>query len=185
MADLWISADGGVAQRSRRPGGVPAVPLHDLGPTSKRGTKVTFKPDGTIFPDTVYVWDILAKRLRELAFLNSGIHITLIDERTEEGREPRREEFHYEGGIREFVAMLNVNKTVLNPDVVYFHRERNGIDVEVALQYNDGTAENIHSYTNNINTIEGGSHLVGFQTALTRTINNYTKEQINHTHIPN
>ena len=158
--------------------GVTTVPLHDLGPTSKRGTKVTFKPDGTIFPDTVYVWDILAKRLRELAFLNSGIHITLIDERTEEGREPRREEFHYEGGIREFVAMLNVNKTVLNPDVVYFHRERNGIDVEVALQYNDGTAENIHSYTNNINTIEGGSHLVGFQTALTRTINNYTKERM-------
>ncbi len=158
--------------------GVTTVKLHDLGPTAKRGTKVTFKPDGTIFPDTVYVWDILAKRLRELAFLNSGIRIALADERSEEGQPPRREEFCYEGGIREFVAMLNVNKTVLNPEVVYFHRERNGIDVEVALQYNDGTAENIHSYTNNINTIEGGSHLVGFQTALTRTINNYTKERM-------
>ncbi len=156
--------------------GVTVDPLRELGPTTKRGTRVSFKPDGTIFPDTVYVWDILAKRLRELAFLNSGIRITLTDERLEEGQTTGRSEtFHYEGGIREFVSMLNVNKTVINPDVIYFHRERNGIDVEVAMQYNDGTAENIYSYANNINTIEGGSHLTGFQTALTRTINNYTK----------
>ena len=156
--------------------GVTVDPLRELGPTTKRGTRVSFKPDGTIFPDTVYVWDILAKRLRELAFLNSGIRITLTDERLEEGQTAGRSEtFHYEGGIREFVSMLNVNKTVINPDVIYFHRERNGIDVEVAMQYNDGTAENIYSYANNINTIEGGSHLTGFQTALTRTINNYTK----------
>lgn len=156
--------------------GVTVEPLRELGPTTKRGTRVSFKPDGTIFPDTVYEWDILAKRLRELAFLNSGIRISLTDERLAEGQTAgRTETFHYEGGIREFVSMLNVNKTVINPDVIYFHRERNGIDVEVAMQYNDGTSENIFSYANNINTIEGGSHLTGFQAALTRTINNYTK----------
>ncbi|MBQ7207338.1 MAG: DNA topoisomerase (ATP-hydrolyzing) subunit B [Lentisphaeria bacterium] len=159
--------------------GKTTQPLQMLGPTSKRGTRVSFKPDGTIFPDTVYVWDILVKRLRELAFLNSGIKISLTDERENpETGSPRTEEFHYAGGIREFVAMLNVNKKVLNPEVIYFHRERDGIDVEVAMQYNDGTAENIHTYTNNINTVEGGTHLTGFQAALTRTVNNYTRNML-------
>ncbi len=175
----WMDVEvyrGGKAYAIRFERGVTTIKLHELGPTPRRGTKVTFKPDGTIFPETVYVWDILAKRLRELAFLNSGIRITLTDERvSDEQPAARIEHFHYEGGIREFVAMLNQNKTLINPDVIYFHRERNGIDVEVAMQFNDGTSENIYSYTNNINTIEGGSHLVGFQTALTRTINNYTK----------
>ena len=150
--------------------------LKTIGDTDKRGTKVTFKPDGTIFSETVYNWDTLQKRLRELAFLNSGIHITLTDERSTETVSPQSEHFHYEGGIREFVTLLNKEKKVVNPEVIYFHRERNGIDVEVALQYNDGTNENIHSYTNNINTVEGGTHLVGFQTSLTRTINAYAKE---------
>ncbi|MDD3885724.1 MAG: DNA topoisomerase (ATP-hydrolyzing) subunit B [Victivallaceae bacterium] len=158
--------------------GVTTSPLRELGPTDKRGTRVTFKPDGQIFPMTVYDWDTLATRLRELAFLNSGIRISLADERSDAEHAKRNELFHYEGGIRQFVSMLNVNKTLINPDVIYFHRERNGIDVEMAMQYNDGTSENVHSYTNNINTIEGGSHLVGFQTALTRTINNYTKEMM-------
>ncbi len=158
--------------------GVTVSKLRELGPSGKRGTKVTFRPDDTIFPETVYQWDILAKRLRELAFLNSGILISLSDERSDGDTKPRSEKFHYEGGIREFVSMLNLNKTLVCPDVIYFHRERNGIDVEVAMQYNDGTAENIYSYTNNINTIEGGSHLTGFQTALTRTINNYTKSMM-------
>ena len=175
----WMEVEvyrGGKAYSIRFERGVTTVPLHELGPTTKRGTRVTFKPDGTIFPDTVYVWDILAKRLRELAFLNSGIRITLTDERAETPDQPvRTEKFHYEGGIREFVAMLNHNKELVHPDVIYFHRERNNIDVEVAMQYFNGTSENIFSYTNNINTIEGGSHLTGFQTALTRTINNYTK----------
>ncbi len=174
----WMEVEvyrDGKAYSIRFERGVTTVPLHELGPTTKRGTKVTFKPDGTIFPDTVYVWDILAKRLRELAFLNSGIKITLTDERAEGDQPIRSEKFHFEGGIREFVTMLNDKKTVVNPQVIYFHRERNGIDVEVAMQYNDGVAENIYSYTNNINTVEGGSHLTGFQTALTRTINNYTK----------
>ena len=149
--------------------------LKVIGDTAKRGTKVTFKPDGTIFSETVYNWDTLQKRLRELAFLNSGIHITLTDERSTEEIKPQSEHFHYEGGIREFVTLLNKDKKTVNPEVIYFHRERNGIDVEVALQYNDGINENIHSYTNNINTVEGGTHLVGFQTSLTRTINAYAK----------
>ena len=159
--------------------GVTSSPLEVTGTTTKRGTRVTFKPDAQIFPDTVYVWDILAKRLRELAFLNSGIRITLTDER-EAGADgmPRNELFHYEGGIREFVSLLNKDRKVLGQDVIYFHRERGGIDVEVAMQYNDGTQEQVHSYTNNINTVEGGSHLVGFQTALTRTINAYCKEYL-------
>ena len=159
--------------------GVTTSPLEVTGTTDKRGTRVTFKPDAEIFPDTVYVWDILAKRLRELAFLNSGIRITLTDEReTGPDGAPRNEVFHYEGGIREFVSMLNTDRRVLSPEVIYFHRERGGIDVEVAMQYNDGTQEQVHSYTNNINTIEGGSHLVGFQTALTRTINADCKEYL-------
>ena len=159
--------------------GKTAQQLQMLGPTAKRGTKVSFKPDGTIFSTTIYEWDILAKRLRELAFLNSGIKITLTDERVNpETGSPKSELFHYAGGIREFVAMLNTNKKIINPEVIYFHREKDGIDVEVAMQYNDGTSENIHTYTNNINTIEGGTHLTGFQAALTRTINNYTKTML-------
>ncbi len=159
--------------------GITSRELHELGPTSKRGTRISFKPDGTIFPDTVYAWDTLANRLRELAFLNSGIRITLSDEREVDASGAiKRELFFYEGGIREFVTLLNRNKTVINPEVIYFHRERGGIDVEVAMQFNDGTQENIHTYTNNINTIEGGTHLTGFQAALTRTINNYTKTML-------
>ena len=159
--------------------GITVKPLEEKGSTTKRGTRVSFKPDGTIFPDTVYVWDILAKRLRELAFLNSGIHVTLCDEREIIDGKIKQEEFHYEGGIREFVAILNTNREVINTEVIYFHRERSGIDVEVAMQYTErNTQENIHTYTNNINTIEGGTHLVGFQAALTRTINNYIKSSV-------
>ena len=159
--------------------GITTSPLSENGPTNKRGTKVSFKPDGTIFPDTVYVWDILAKRLRELAFLNNGIHVTLVDERETIDGQVKSEEFHYEGGIREFVAILNTNREVINEQVIYFHRERGGIDVEVAMQYTErNTQENIHTYTNNINTIEGGTHLVGFQAALTRTINNYIRSSV-------
>ncbi|MCQ2377651.1 MAG: DNA topoisomerase (ATP-hydrolyzing) subunit B [Victivallaceae bacterium] len=156
--------------------GITDVPLKEIGATDKRGTRVTFKPDGTIFPDTVYHWDTLQNRLRELAFLNRGIQIDLYDER-EIGADgtPKHEHFHFDGGICQFVEMLNENRTVVNPQVIYFHRERGGIDVEVAMQFNDGTQEQVHSYTNNINTIEGGTHLTGFQAALTRTLNNYTK----------
>lgn len=159
--------------------GVTSKQLTEIGTTTKRGTKVSFKPDGTIFPDTVYVWDTLAKRLRELAFLNRGIHITLTDERDITDGSPRSEHFHYEGGIKEFVTILNTDREVINPEVIYFHRERAGIDVEVAMQYTlNNTFENIHTYTNNINTVEGGTHLVGFQAALTRTINNYIRNTV-------
>ena len=176
--DVEVCRDGKIHAISFKRG-VTSKQLAVIGTTSKRGTKVSFKPDGTIFPDTVYVWDILAKRLRELAFLNRGIHITLSDERDVTSGAPRSEHFHYEGGIKEFVAILNTDREVINPEVIYFHRERAGIDVEVAMQYTlNNTFENIHTYTNNINTIEGGTHLVGFQSALTRTINNYIRNTV-------
>ncbi len=156
--------------------GITTSPLQDMGPTDRRGTKVTFKPDGTIFQTTIYVRQILANRLRELAFLNQGIRITLCDEREVTDGAALEELFYFEGGIKEFVSLLNADRTVLNPEVLYFHREKDGIDVEVALQYIDGIAQQIRSYTNNINTVEGGTHLSGFLSALTRTINNYGHE---------
>jgi len=175
--NVTVCRDGGMYEIGFERGNT-ARPLRRIGDSAKRGTKVTFKPDGTIFPDTVYVWDILANRLRELAFLNRGITISLTDEREEEGAQHKHNTFHYEGGICEFVSMLNANKQLLHSEVIYFHREKDNIDVEVAMQYNDGFAENIFSYTNNINTVEGGTHLTGFQTALTRTINNYAKSML-------
>ncbi|HRR29559.1 MAG TPA: DNA topoisomerase (ATP-hydrolyzing) subunit B, partial [Victivallales bacterium] len=146
-------------------------PLVKIRPIDKTGTIVRFKPDGLIFLVKEFSWDILANRLRELAFLNKGLRISLTDERAEQ---VRSEVFYYEGGISEFVKHLNSNKQILH-DVIYIHKEKDGVDVEIAMQYNDGFAENIFSYTNNINTIEGGTHLSGFQAALTRTINNYAK----------
>ena len=143
--------------------------LRQLGPVSDRGTTVTFKPDGEIFSVTVYKWEILANRLRELAFLNRGVKITLSDER--EGQ-ARKEVFKYDGGISEFVTHLNENKKTLHP-VIYMHKAKEGLDVEVAMQYNDTFSTQIYSYANNINTFEGGTHLTGFQSALTRTINSY------------
>jgi DNA gyrase subunit B len=173
--EVEVNRDGG-AFFIRFERGITKTQLTKLHASEKTGTKVTFKPDPTIFPDTVFIWDILATRLRELAFLNRGITITLKDERThEDGSGERLEKFHYDGGIVEFVKMLNDNKQVLNPAPIYFHRDKDNIDVELAMQYNDGFSENIFSYANNINTIEGGTHLTGFQGALTRTINNYAK----------
>ncbi len=151
-------------------------PLVQTHPTDKHGTKVTFKPDGDIFSVKVFTWDILANRLRELAFLNRGITITLMDEREQEdGSSERKEKFYYEGGICEFVKYLNVNKQLLFPEPIYFSGVKNGIDVELAMQYNDSFSETIFSYANNINTIEGGTHLSGLQGALTRSINAYAK----------
>ncbi|MBR7121213.1 MAG: DNA topoisomerase (ATP-hydrolyzing) subunit B [Lentisphaeria bacterium] len=156
--------------------GITTKPLIDLGPTDKRGTKVSFKPDGSIFQTTTYVRQTLAKRLRELAFLNRGIHITLCDEREAADSEAREELFYFEGGIKEFVSLLNTDREVLNPEVLYFHREKDGIDVEVAMQYIDGITSQIMAYTNNINTVDGGTHLSGFLSSLTRTVNNYGHE---------
>ncbi len=152
--------------------GNTVTPLVRMNSTTKTGTKVSFKPDATIFTETVYVWDILAKRLRELAFLNRGVTITLVDE-----RDPNKKEtFFYEGGITEFIRHLNNTKQPIFENVIYMHREKDGTDVELAMQYNDGYSEMIFSYANNINTIEGGTHLSGFQSALTRTINTYAKK---------
>ena len=170
----WMSVEvcrDGFAYAIKFARGNTVEPLVKLHPTTERGTTVTFKPDGTIFSTTVYQWKILATRLRELAFLNRGIHITLIDEREEEAK---TESFHYEGGLVEFVKFLNAHNVVLH-EPIYMHREKDGIDVEVAMQYNDGFSETIFSYTNNINTIEGGTHLTGFQAALTYSINAYAK----------
>lgn len=170
----WMKVEvhrGGKAYEIGFERGNTVEPLKELGPVSDRGTTVTFKPDEEIFSTTVYKWDILKNRLRELAFLNSGVKITLTDER--EGQQ-NKEVFHYEGGISEFVAMLNKDKQALHP-VIYMHKAKDGLDVEVAMQYNNGFSETIYSYANNINTFEGGTHLTGFQSALTRVINAYGK----------
>jgi DNA gyrase subunit B len=147
--------------------GTPQGPLENTGVTEKRGTKVTFKPDGTIFETTSFSFDTLSQRLRELSFLNRGIVITLDDE-----REDKRHRFQYEGGIASFVQHLNRNKEVLQP-VIMIEGTREGVTAEIALQWNDGYAENVYSFANNINTHDGGTHLVGFKGALTRSLNNY------------
>ena len=174
--EVWRGGKSHVISFAR---GVTENPLKETGSTGRRGTRVTFHPDPEIFSVTVYKWEILSNRLRELAFLNRGITITLTDERNDETHRPQTETYHYEGGISEFVSFLNssAGKKPVTP-VIYFHRERNGIDVEVAMQYNDSYTENYKTFTNNINTIEGGTHLTGFQTALTRTVNNYAKTEL-------
>ncbi len=165
--DLEIWRNGQVYQQSYERG-TPAGPLEMAGTTKKRGTKVTFKPDAQIFESTVFSFDTLAQRLRELAFLNGGIVITLDDE-----RDGKSHKFHYEGGITSFVTHLNKNKAAVNEKPIYMRGEKDGIDAEIAMQWNDGYAEIVYSFANNINTHEGGTHLSGFRSALTRTINTY------------
>ncbi|MCI0526954.1 MAG: DNA topoisomerase (ATP-hydrolyzing) subunit B [Nitrospira sp.] len=147
--------------------GHPKAPLQATGKTNKTGTKITFKPDPEIFEVLEFSYDTLAQRLRELAFLNKGLQIILSDERT-----TKKQEFCYKGGIISFVEHLNENKSPLHPPI-YISKEKNGLMLEVAIQYNDGYAENLFSFANTINTREGGTHLVGFKAALTRTVNNY------------
>ena len=144
-----------------------------IGESDGHGTKTWFKPDHEIFETTEFEFEILQSRLRELAFLNKGIRITLSDKR--EGQE-KGETYYYEGGIKEFVNYLNRNKDVLHPEPIYVEGEKDGIIAEVSLQYNDGYTENLYSFANNIDTIEGGTHLVGFKTAITRVINDYAKK---------
>jgi DNA gyrase subunit B len=148
--------------------GVPSASLAITGTTKRRGTKITFKPDDQIFETTEFSFDTLAQRLRELAFLNAGLVITLDDER--DGKAHR---FHYEGGIVSFVQHLNTNKGIVNEKAIYMHGVRDGIDAEIALQWNDGYNPQEFSFANNINTHEGGTHLSGFRAALTRTVNAY------------
>jgi len=154
------------AQRYRR--GEPVAPVEETGVTDQRGTRITFKPDPLIFETLEFSFDILSQRLRELAFLNRGLHITIEDE-----REQKSHEFLYEGGIVSFVQTLNKAKTPIHPDVIYLHGTREGLEIEIALQWNEGYSESVYAFANNINTIEGGTHLVGFKSALTRTINAY------------
>ena len=165
--DLEIWRDGQV-YRQQYERGRPLCGLEVIGRTKRRGTKVTFKADETVFESVEYSFDTLAHRLRELAFLNAGVLIALNDERTDKSHE-----FTYEGGIRSFVEFINRNKTVANSEPIYMQGARDGVDAEIALQWNDGYADTVYAFANNINTREGGTHLSGFRAALTSTINSY------------
>ena len=153
--------------------GIPTSELRKTGTSKRRGTKVHFLPDKTIFSTTEFNYDTLAQRLREMAFLNKGLEITLTDERTADAKtgEARRAEFRYAGGISEFVKHLNRGKSVLHDKPIVMEAQREGVEIDIALQYNDSYSESVFSFANNINTVDGGSHLSGFRTALTRTIN--------------
>ncbi|MCC6572052.1 MAG: DNA topoisomerase (ATP-hydrolyzing) subunit B [Chitinophagales bacterium] len=154
--------------------GAPLYPVKEIGPSNKRGTKIHFKPDNSIFTVTEYNYDTLAARMRELAYLNRGISITITDERNvDEQGTAFSENFYSEGGLREFVTFLDKTRQPLIPEVIYMEGARENVIVEVAFQYNDSYNENIHSYVNNINTIEGGTHVVGFRRALTRVFKNW------------
>lgn len=174
----WLEVEisqGGKIYRQRYERGHVCYPLKEIGTcdSSKTGTKVTFKPDATIFTETtVYEFDILKTRLREMAFLTKGLKISLTDER---GEEPYTKVFHYEGGIQEFVTYLNGSKAPLYDKVMYFEGSKNNVYVEVAMQHNDSYNESVFSFVNNINTPEGGTHLVGFRNALTKTFNDYAR----------
>jgi DNA gyrase subunit B len=152
--------------------GIAVARLEQTGKTRKRGTKITFKPDAQIFDHIVFSFDKLSERLREKAFLNKGIRITIKDEREEP---ERSHEFYYKGGIAEFVKHLNKNKTTLHDKPLYFEKESDALSIEVAIQYNDGYDEKVYSFANNINTVDGGTHLSGFRSAFTRTVNAYAQ----------
>ncbi|MGH7884716.1 MAG: DNA gyrase subunit B, partial [Thermodesulfobacteriota bacterium] len=171
LLKLEIRRDGKVWYQEYEKG-VAVTELKDTGTTSKNGTKISFKPDTTIFEISEFNYDTLAHRIRELAFLNKGLKIILSDERSE-----RTQEFIYEGGISAFIQELNKNKKPLHPEVIYVEGEKDETIVEVALQYNDTYKETIFCYANNINNIEGGTHLSGLRTALTRTINKYAEDK--------
>ena len=156
--------------------GKPLYAVREIGTTDKRGTKVTFHPDDTIFTVSEYKYDILLERMRELAYLNKGIEINITDLREfkEDGVTPvRADHFFSEKGLRDFIAYLDENREKLMPDAIYIEGERKGIPIEIAMQYNTGYSENLHSYVNNINTHEGGTHLAGFRSGLTRTLKAY------------
>ncbi|HMF52082.1 MAG TPA: DNA topoisomerase (ATP-hydrolyzing) subunit B [Candidatus Saccharimonadales bacterium] len=165
--EVEIKRDGKVYQQSYKRGD-PQEPLKEVGKSKERGTRVTFKPDSTIFETSDFSYDILSQRLRELAFLNRGVKITLEDERTQ-----KNHEFFYKGGLLSFVEHLNRAKSAIHPKVIYFEGEKDGVGIEIAMQWNDGYAETVFAFANNINTIEGGTHLIGFRSALTRSVNNY------------
>jgi DNA gyrase subunit B len=176
--DLEIWRDGHVWEQGYSKGD-PQTKLKKTGTTKKRGTKIHFLPDKEIFTATEYNFDTLAQRLRELAFLNKGLEITLTDERLTDPKtgEAKKLDFKYTGGIAEFIKHLNRGKSVLHDKPIYMEAERDGVAMEIALQYNDGYSETVFSFANNINTVDGGSHLSGFRTSLTRTVN-YAGQQL-------
>ena len=157
--------------------GKPLAPVAIIGETELRGTRQQFWPDGSIFTTTTYKYDILANRMRELAYLNAGITITLTDLRPDEEGKTRTEKFYSEGGLKDFVRYIESTRTSLFNDVIYLNTEKQGIPIEVAIMYNTAYSENLHSYVNNINTIEGGTHLQGFRAALTRTLKQYAEQE--------
>ncbi len=171
----WCEAQvcrGGAVYQQEFEAGQPQGPLKKIGSTTKRGTKITFKPDPTIFSTTKFLYDLLQKRLRELAFLNSGVRIIFKDERTGE-----TEEFHFERGLVEFVEYLNRASEAIHQDVIYVKTEAEGVHIEIALQYANEYTENLHAYVNNIHTPDGGTHVSGLRTALTRSLNNYGRKE--------
>ena len=170
-----VFRDGKIYQQEYSKG-KPIYPVEVVGVTDLRGTRQQFWPDGEIFSTTVYKYEILANRMRELSYLNAGIHIKLTDLRPDEEGNIRTETFYSELGLREFVRHIDSGRTRLIDDVIYLNTEKNGMPIEVAIMYNTSYSENIHSYVNNINTIEGGTHLTGFRTALTRVLKKYAEE---------
>ena len=156
--------------------GKPVTGVDVIGETDLRGTRQQFWPDASIFTTTTYRYEILANRLRELPYLNAGITITLTDERPDDEGNTRTDVFHSDLGLRQFVRYIDSSRTHLFDDVIYLNTEKNGIPIEVAIMYNTSYSENLHSYVNNINTIEGGTHLVGFRTAVTRVLKRYAEE---------
>ena len=171
-----VFRDGKIYQQEYERGKA-LYPVKVVGETDKRGTRQQFWPDGSIFTTTHFQWDIIARRMRELAFLNAGIRITLTDLRPNDEGKTRTEVFHAKDGLKEFVRYVDRHRTHLFDDVIYLKTEKQGIPIEVAIMYNTDYSENIHSYVNNINTIEGGTHLTGFRAALTRTLKTYADSE--------
>jgi DNA gyrase subunit B len=170
--EVYVHRDKKISyQKYKR--GIPEANVEVIGETEKRGTIVKFQPDDTIFDTNNFSFDVLANRLRELAFLNKGIKISIADERL---TTPKKHEFKFEGGVQEFVQYLNRNKNVIIKKPIYFEAVKEAIQIEVAIDYNDGYSEQMFSYVNNINTREGGTHLIGFKSALTRTLNDFLKK---------
>ena len=174
--NVQVHRDGKIFEQEYKIG-VPQYDVKEVGTTDKTGTYVTFHPDSEIFEDTVYHFDILVARLRELAFLNKGIHLSITDKRRKDENDNFiKEEFYSEGGLKEFVAFLDATRDPILSDVIYIDGEKDGIPVEVAMLYNTSYSENVHSYVNNINTHEGGTHLSGFRRGLTRTLKKYADD---------
>mgnify|MGYP002678227996 FL=1 len=167
-----VFRDGHIYQQEYEKG-CPLYPVKVVGETTKRGTRQQFWPDPTIFSATTFQWDVVARRMRELAYLNAGIRITLNDMRADVEGKTRTQVFHAKDGLKEFVRYIDRHRTHLFDDVIYLKTEKQGVPIEVAIMYNTDYSENLHSYVNNINTIEGGTHVTGFRMALTRTLKNY------------